>query len=216
MSAFLKTLALASFVAAGVGTAAQAVTVDNGLIVGNSLEQGVTESNDVLLIREASQVTTRQPVQVDYLLGTNLEVGVSVRGINTASSAQDLDAGTYNSYLLHFDPLRAGRAEQSFTLADNERIVALIVSNSGLGRLLNQSDDVFGLAGVTYEDNTARRAENNERITLTSANSILFGASANSRNIDNVRVITQVVPLPAGAALMLTGALAFGALRRKS
>ena len=216
MSAFLKTLALASFVAAGVGTAAQAVTFDNGLIVGNSLEQGVTESNNVLLIREVVQRTTTETVRVDYLLGSNLEVGVGVRGVNQASSAQDLDAGTYNSYLLHFDPFRGSSVEQSFTLADNERIVALIVSNRQLGRLLNQSDDVFGLAGVTYEDNTARRAENNERITLTSANSILFGARANSRNIDNVRIITQVVPLPAGAALLLTGVLGFGALRRKS
>lgn len=216
MSAFLKTLACATVVATGFATASQAVTVDNGLIVGNSLEQGATESNEVLLIREKLQVTTMEAVRVDYLLGANLDVGDTVRGINRATSAQDLEAGLYNSYLLHFDPIASSSVEQLFTLGKNEQIVAIIVSNRGLGRLLNQSDDVFGLDGVTYEDNTARRAENNERITLTSANSIFFRARANARFTDDVRVITQVVPLPAGAALLLTGVLAFGALRRKS
>lgn len=216
MSAILKNLALASVLALGAGSAAQAVTVDNGLIVGNSLEEGATESNDVLVIREATQVATTATVQVDYLFGSNLQVGTGVTGIDLATSSQSLQAGTYNSYLLHFDPITQGGTEQSISLGANERIVALIVSNRGLGRLLNLSDDVFGLDGVSYANGVGRRSEDNDDITLTSANTILFDTFANSTNIDNVRVITQVVPLPAGAALLLTGLVAFGAVRRKS
>lgn len=215
MSKFLKNFALASAVVMGVGSAAHAVTVDNALINGNSLVEGATENSTALLFREATGVTITEPVLVDYLVGTNLSVGDTVTGINRPTSALELGAGTYNSYLIHHDPIVAGRTAQSFTLEPYERIVALIVSNRNFGRLLNQSDDVFGLDGVTYESNTGRRAENNDNITLISGNTILFDTFANGDFVDDIRVITAVVPLPAGGALLLTGLAAFGAVRRK-
>lgn len=215
-----KILALAATVAISA-FGAQASTFD--------FTQGASENRMPQLIAEATGVTVGDgDVTVDYAVGANLMVGDDFSGTSQFSDGVALAGGTYNSYLIHFDPTNntsRRMKEMTFTFAEN--IVGIILSNgAGTGnnadgvtdQLLNLSDRIFGLAGASYEQTISRRSENSDDMTLLTANSLFVNLATNNGYIDNIRVLTaapSVVPVPASLPLLLVGLGGIAALRRR-
>lgn len=204
MKLLSSTLLCFSLWAAG----AQAATID--LTRTSSLQ-----SASATLYAEQTNVAPRDgAVTVDYLVGTNLNVGDDFSGIDKQNGGQSLGAGMYDSFLIHFNPNGEGSTAGSFTFAGD--IVAIIVSNFGASTLLNDSDGIFGdLDTYTYDTHKGRRTENHDDLTLVDAKTLSFTLSTGASHIDNIRVITAVVPLPASFPLLLAGLGGFAALRRR-
>lgn len=212
----MKKILGASAVAVLASVSAQAATVD--------LTQGTTEAATAQLIAEQSGVTV-DDTTVDYVVGTNINVGDTVGGVNQFSSGVTLEAGTYDSYVIHFDPLtKSGSTTETFSFGGE--IVALVVSN-GAGRgnnadgitpqLLNDTDSVFGMTSSVYETSISRRSESSDTFTLVDAFTLTANFATNGHYIDNIRVITEVspVPVPATLPLLLAGFGGLAALRRR-
>ncbi|MEQ3711708.1 MAG: hypothetical protein ABNH38_19110 [Tateyamaria sp.] len=228
MRSTIKTLMTAIAAVAAMSAMSQASTVSPAEVLPTSLELGVTQGPQARLFAEQTGVTVEDAdVIVDYL-ALDLTIGLINNGVTDFESGFDLGAGTYDSFLIHFDPIGAGSTTGSFTFAGD--IVAIILSN-GTGNtdqdsprgLLNVSNDVFGVATTTYETHVGRRAEGTpsgntgDTFTLISATEISFDLTTNSTHIDNIRVITKVapVPLPGGGLLLVAGLGALALQRRR-
>lgn len=188
------------------------------------LTQGSSEAVGAQVFAENTATVGAGDVTVDYLVGSNLDAGDSFRGVNQFSGGVSLDAGTYASYLIHYDPLNSNGGSASGSYTFDGDIVAVIVSN-GAGRgntadgttdqLLNLSDAVFGNA--TYEQSISRRSEGHDVFELVSANTLAFDFGTSRGFIDNVRVITAApVPIPASLPLLLAGLGGMAYLRRRA
>ena len=218
-----------ALLSAGVVSASsvQALSVSAAEALPADLTRNAYEGAGASLFKEKSGVTVADgSVTVDYL-AADLTLGTTYTGVTNFSSGSALGAGTYDSFLIHFDPdIARGNASTSGTFTFAGDVVALILSN-GRGNksktspngLLNVSDATFG--DTTYDTHVGRRAEGNtangDKLAMLSANTIQYSFTANSNHVDNIRVITEVapVPLPAGAALMLTAIGGLVAFRRK-
>lgn len=193
---------------------AQAATIS-----ATDFRQGATEASSAQVVREQANVAVGAgDVTVDFL-ASDLVAGTEFNGVTRFASGSTLAAGTYDSFLVHFDPdITSGTARTIGQYDFGARIVALIVSNNSGSRLLGTSDAVFGLSGATFDTRTGRRTEDHDLLTLVDPTTLAWNLVANSNHVDNVRVITEIapVPLPAGAALLLSavGGLAF--MRRKT
>ncbi len=195
-------------------TSAQAATLAS--VDGADLSRNTTQGAAVQGYTEQSGVTVGAgDVTVDFLVGTNINVGDRSGGVSTFSSGPSLGAGTYNSYLLHYDPKGAASTDATFDFG--ETIVAIILSNSGSQRLLNLSDAVFGGVGTTYDSHIGRRTESSDGFELVSATSLYVDLTTNANHVDNIRVLTQVaaVPLPASLPLLLAGFGGMALMRRR-
>lgn len=203
----LTTLLISSAFAA---SAASATTID--------LTRNSTQGATAQLFNEATNAVVNDFVNVDFVVGDNLSVGTLTNGIDEQGSPVQLGAGTYKSFLIHFDPdIDQGAASTSGSFDFIGKIVAIVLSNKGSGQLLNSTDSVFGTASYSYEQHIGRRAESNDTFTLDDINTLSFSLTANSSHIDNIRVITEVapVPVPASMSLLLAGVGGFAALRRR-
>lgn len=199
---------------------ALAATVSPTETLPADLRLGTVESASARLYAENTSVAVAsQSVVVDFL-ASGLTPGTVNNGRSNPGAGMYLGAGVYDSFLIHFDPDGGGTTSGAFTFASN--IVAIILSNGNSaanqanGRL-NLSDAYFGGSGTTYEDHYGRRTESNDTFTLVSANQISFNLTTNATHIDNIRVLTEVapVPLPAGALLLLTGFGGLALMRRR-
>lgn len=182
-----------------------------GSATGVDLTEGNRDSSAITSYDEAQAKTIgSNEVFVDYLVGANLSLGDTVAGVDSIgpTGGRALQAGTYDSHLLQFDP-NGSASGISATFTFSGEIVGLIVSNSGSSALLNLSDVVFGTASA-YENLLGRRVESSESLTLVSSYELrLNGWKASNPWTDEVRVITEssfpAVPLPAALPMLLAG-----------
>ena len=207
-------LMAAALIAGASTTQAATFTPADGL----DLTRNSTQDANVVAYSEQSDVTVAGgAITVDFLVGANLNVGDSSGGVSTFTSGQALGAGTYNSYLVHFDPDGGGSADATFDFG--ETIVGLILSNAasnGGPQLLNLSDATFGAAGTTYDTHVGRRTESTDGFELLSATSLYVDLTTNSNHVDNIRVLTvAAVPVPASLPLLLAGFGGLAMLRRR-
>lgn len=216
------------FASMGLVSGGQAATINALSELPANLSRGSVEGSEAVVFAERSGVdVTDGQVTVDYL-ASDLTAGVSNGGVTNYSSGMDLGAGTYDSFLIHFDPdISRGRAstQGSFTFAGD--VVAIILSNgtgnSGSNQpnaLLNLSDAVFGGAATTYDTHVGRRTENADTFTLLGDGRTLeFFLNTSRVHIDNIRVITETslvaVPLPTGGLLLLSGLVGLGVSKRR-
>jgi prepilin-type N-terminal cleavage/methylation domain-containing protein/prepilin-type processing-associated H-X9-DG protein len=121
-----------------------------------ALGKGTLEDDDtVLMFKEQSGLALPQDVYVDM-------IGPGGLGSWTANDAPSgtLSAGTVvDCYLLHYDPVDGGWTEISeCTLSFQGRILGVILSKNGL----DNSDDVLGYPGTTYQKGNNRQFETYE------------------------------------------------------
>lgn len=128
-----KSAAIATAVIFSTTLAAGATTISPS--AGLKLGKNHTESSEIQVFSERSDVSVGAgDVTVDYLVGSNLNVGDTVSGVNTFSSGFALAAGTYDSFLVHFDPdVERSAATQSDTktVEFGQKIIGIILSNGG-------------------------------------------------------------------------------------
>lgn len=186
---------------------------DDGAIDHLDLRWGNTEANSIQAFNEQQNLyISENEVNVDYLVGTNLSFGQTFNGVNKSKSGLYLDAGYYNSHLLHFDPLgnRAGQVkDQRFSFEEN--IVAIILG----GEYLNASDLIFGNASTQYENSFSRKMEKHDFLFLENPYTLLLDKVSVGRYwIDDVRVITHNVPEPSSWGLFGLGILSLVCARK--
>lgn len=218
VGAFLLTSAVTSTSAfAGISS----VTGD-GILSGavtTDLSHGASENNDIQGFEEDINVTLGTAISVDYDIS---DASNSLSGFNTnvggGGGSGSLAAGTYNSYLLHFDPVGAGDIiEASFTFSDN--IVAVVASID----FLQATDSVFNSITTDFNsgDNAnGRRSEADDLFSFIGNTITLRMFSTNNANVDHLRVITsnestQVVNSPVAISLFLLGLAGLSARRLK-
>lgn len=208
----LLTIAASVLLASAISTQAATITSSAGL----DLRADATENAGAQAFAEKSDVAVGAgQVTVDFLVGTNLSVGDTEDGLNNFAGGAMLGAGSYDSYLLHFDPIVTSGVT-NFTVDFGVNIVGLILSNSGTQTLLNRTDATFGNAAF-FDQTGGRRAESNDSFTLSSATSVTFNFYAGAGYTDNVRILTEVapVPLPASLPLLLAAFGGLGLARRR-
>lgn len=219
VGAFLLTSAVTSTSAfAGIST----VTGD-GVISGTvvtDLSHGVSENNDIQGFEEDINITLGTAISVDYdISDASNSLSGFTTNIGNGGGSGSLAAGTYNSYLLHFDPVGSGDIiEASFTFSDN--IVAVVASID----FLQATDSVFNSITTDFNsgDNVVgRRSEATDLFSFIGNTITLRMFSTNNSNVDHLRVITsnestQAVNSPVSISLLLLGLAGLAARRLKA
>jgi len=184
-------------------TAKASLINPTGDINGLDLRWGKTEANHLQLYNEAQnmQVAENQ-IHVDYLLGTNLFEGDTLRGKSNLNNIF-LEAGNYNSHLLHFDTIGKSKGNESnISITFEENIIGIILGKN----YLNLSDNTFGGQGTSYEKNRSRGLEHHDFLSFESSRTILVDRLWVGKYwIDDARIITYAVPEPGSMALFGLG-----------
>lgn len=204
-------LITSTFAAATASASIVSVTGDgviSGVVVAD-VSEGASQNANIQAFSEDINVLTTDAIDVDYDV---TDAGAALTGFSSGNGGGTLVAGTYNSYLLHFDPTASGTASDAvFTFAGN--IVALIVNVD----FLTATDSVFNSITTDFNsgDNVlGRRSENTDTFTFV-ANALTVNLlSTNATNVDHIRVITLAdaaeVSAPTTMMLILMGFAALG------
>ncbi|GEM_PF-880102 len=192
---FAASFAHASVVASGEGT-----VID----VPPSVEAGSLTSDSNFYVFEEKTTTLGAPLAVDWFAsnGGNLANG----GGGTIAAGTRL-----TSYFVHFDPVTGGK-EVGGDLTFSQKIIAVIFSSSNL----DASDSVLGAAGTAYPGGVgARKYESFDQDNSYLVNDFTLHINTKSWSLDQARVITAPVPVPAALWLFGSGILALLGISRR-
>tara|TARA_R110002072_G_C7976558_1_gene535549 strand:+ start:17266 stop:17922 length:657 start_codon:yes stop_codon:yes gene_type:complete len=210
----IRGLGLFTLLSLGISLGAQAALVaPTNSIDGLNLNWSKSESNTLQAFDENQNISIKSDsINVDYLMGENLNVGQSFTGVNRSNSGLYLKEGTYSSQLLHFDPLGTKRGQiQNARFEFTDSIVAIILG----GEYLRLSDYLLGNANTLYDTSSSRRMETNDFFTLESSNTLLVDKVSVGRYwTDDVRIITQKVSEPSSWAIFGLGLLGLVGARK--
>lgn len=195
----------------------------DGLLAGAviaDLSHGVSENADIQGFEEDINITLGADISVDYDIS---DAGNNLTGFSTnvggGGGSGTLVAGTYNSYLLHFDPVGAGGiTEATFTFSDS--IVAIVASID----FLQATDVLFNSATTDFnsgDNGNGRRSESSDLFSFVGNTVTLRMFSTNSSNVDHLRIITsnmstEVVNAPVTLSFLLLGFAGLLSRRLKS
>ena len=162
----------------------------------SDLSNGMTENNIIVGFNERQNVSVNEnQLLVDYLKGVNFNIGHNYTGVMTSNSGLTIAAGTYDSHLLHFDPVgssggvasNANGNDTSVSFLFDGIIEAVIVGT----QYLNGSDALLGNA-LAYNNHIDRRFEPHDLFTFTGQKTLTVNlAKVSSGWIDNIRVVTS-------------------------
>ena len=157
-------------------------------IVGVNLDNGGFENNSLVVgFDELQGVIIPTPVAVDYLISVG-DIGTQFTGIDDPLvNSPQLEAGKYNSHILHFDPVTFGGSVTNASFTFDKNIIAIIANTT----FQVNTDPIFG-AAAAYNLDIDRRSESLKTLfTITSSNTIQIDKFVIEGNfIDNLRVIT--------------------------
>ncbi len=125
--------------------------------------------------------------------------------------------GTFDSHFIHFDP-SPNAAVIIGSVTFSAAIRGVIYNNT----LLSISDPVFGFGGTTYDTGNPLRSFTTNalgpNVISYAGNTINFligtGFPGQQNRMDEIRVLTDVVPTPGTGSLALAGALLAARRRR--
>ena len=189
---------VSSLANAGIVSVTGDAQINTGTIA-LDLSHGAVESNLIQGFSEDANVVINQAITVDFDIAS---VSTSLSGFDTevgqGGGTGSLAAGTYNSYLLHFDPIGSGSAvNATFTFTGN--ILALIVSIDNL----QATDGIFNSVTTDYNsgDNVnGRRSESTDLFSFVGNVLTVSILSTNSTNVDHIRVLTVADPVVVDAS----------------
>ena len=211
----LWTLCSAMLIAT-VGSANAQITSVSGQVLAllfppPSVATGALE-NDVygVVFQEQSNLVLSAPLTVNAQ-------GPGTYDINNASSSLVIPTGTpIQSYFVHFDSVGMPNQYISYTCT-------ITFANNILGVIymeneLNASDAPLGAPGTTYATNEVWRGLEDNNIDLITISNDLKTVTINSRlfnHLDQIRIITDVVPEPSSLLVLAAGLPLLARLRRR-
>jgi len=211
----LWTLCSAMLIAT-VGSANAQITSVSGQVLAllfppPSVATGALE-NDVygVVFQEQSNLVLSAPLTVNAM-------GPGTYGSHNASNSLVIPTGTpIQSYFVHFDsvgmPNRHIYYTCTITFANN--ILGVIYMENEL----NASDAPLGAPGTTYATNEVWRGLEDNNIDLITISNDLKTVTINSRlfnHLDQIRIITDVVPEPSSLLVLAAGLPLLARLRRR-
>ncbi len=174
-----------------------------------SVERGVFSSNTNFFVFEETTQTLTSDLDVDWLASNG--------GALSNGGGGTIAAGTgITSYFVHFSPetLVSGGVEVSGDLTFSQKIIAVIFSWQNLAT----SDSVLGAPGTSYPTgNKGRKYESwdQNHSYLVDDYTLHINTKAWAPLMDQARVITAPVPVPAALWLFVSGILAMIGLNRR-
>lgn len=181
------------------------------------LREGAAESDTAILaISELQDVLLPQPLPLDITVP-----GTSPFGGNANLSPGSVPAGSrVNSYLLHFDTLTDQSVAASGSITFNSAILGILA----LTDTLHATNGLVGLPGVMYPQGDLRGLELEQQpggtgggldsLTLSADRRTVSFDLQNVGAVDQVRVITAVVPEPMSIFLLAIACGSIAACRR--
>jgi len=164
-------------------------------------------------IEKQNVTVAENQVWVDHLIGSG-DVGSTLWGVGDTTADHVLPAGSYDSYLLYYNPVNTGHSGAvEFTFAGD--ILAIMSGFRGL----RDTNDEFAVSARQHWE----YMETDDSFTITSANSLSSSGwwVGGSLHCDQLRVLTTptspgiVVPEPCTMAFMASALAGLVGWRRR-
>ncbi len=184
----------------------------------SDLREGATESNTAILAIHELQ---------DVLLSQSLPLNITIPGTSPFGGSANLSPGSLpagsrvSSYLIHFDSLTNNSVAASGSITFDSAILGIVA----LSDTLHATNGLVGLPGVMYPQGDLRGFElvqqpggsggGLDSLTLSADRRTVSFDLQNVEAVDQMRLITAIVPEPSTLALFAVGTGMLLRMRRR-